>query len=742
MTVVSQASEYSALGNGSLLAFATGIYAKDSSTIVVMLRNVSTGVETPQTIGTHYTLSNLDVAAGVTVTFVTAPASTRRVVVTRIVPYTQQLDISNQQAYFPNAIEDQFDTQELQIQQIAGQLGRTLQAPAGELIGKLPSVSLRANTVLLFDASGNPVPGPVASDIANAQANADRAEAFANESSKINWTTDLAGIKAFTGMANMQPALVTNKGMFSYSSSSTTTADDIDVIQPTTGGGRWLRQLASPFISNQITYRTMSQAVADASTLSAMAVASKPRLIKLLGGRIEGDGGACEVMLQTASGSETTVVNNGMNVAPGFEIILGGGGKLTWPHKRVNAIAAGMRDVNYATMEESITANDQFMLRADNMLDNNFELYFPQGIYWHRNNRLEVNDLDDVRLIGDGYGRTIFQQGDFFEVDGVTPKYDNGAGGPNPAIPATAAFQMLGGQRGRITGIEYKARWMRMRGFWMRQGFGKILDCKASQTNGRAFALSNDQEIDIGTLNGLLFNGEISGCIAEQSNGTAFSMYGVRRGLFANNRVQTCWAEASTTDASDQAVIRDCFFQDFCRLDDAAGTSIAGLYNGAAGNGGIGGIGAASCTAIAITNCVFDGCAQDNPTSTSRDKPMVTLRPNVVPFNGSNRVIGNAFLNGFVGVHIEQEYQAGGNGLNRGFIVADNAFAGILQNSGQGEVKCDEGCTNGVIANNTRNSGTFKIFGAYNVDITNQNGLIDDTTGHIHASVAIANNKG
>jgi hypothetical protein len=577
-----------------------------------------------------------------------------------------------------------------------------------------------------------------------ADLDADRSQLYANNSSKINFAADIAGLKTFTGMANLQPALVENRGMFVYSSGSSATADDIDVVQPTTGGGRWLRQLAAPYISQQATYRTMTQAVADNVTIAAGVAAGKPRIIKLLGGRIEGDGGACEVIVTPVTGAETTITQNGLTVAPGFQVMMGSSIKMTWPDNRVNAIAMGMRTVDWATVAESITANDAFMNRADPMFANRHILYFPQGNYWHRDNRVNVLDKDFIALEGDGIGRTIFNQGDFYEVDGVTPKYDDGTGtAVNPSIPLTAAFQFLGGKHGTFEGISYNARWMRYRGFWMRQGYGLIDSCYAEETCNRTFALSNEEDTEPGTLNGTLFNGEMRNCRSYRSVGTAFSMYGQKRAKISNCRVDTCWAEGFTTDACDQAEVIGNYATNICRQDDAAGTPMANLLIGVSGAGGIGGMGLASCSQIRIIGNMIDGIGQDNAASTTRVKPHIKWRPQLVPYNTGGIFQGNTLLNGFVGIRIMEEYDvaAARNQYCRSFVVEGNTMSSILTNSGQGHVQIDEGCVKGVVTGNTT-PDTFKIHSLYNINVGNQNGTVDDTTGHVSSTVAIANNKG
>ncbi|WP_029061333.1 hypothetical protein [Labrenzia sp. DG1229] len=56
-------------------------------------------------------------------------------------------------------------------------LSRSLRVPTGESINPFPDAATRAGTVVMFDGGGQPIPGPDATDIADAQANAASAAA-------------------------------------------------------------------------------------------------------------------------------------------------------------------------------------------------------------------------------------------------------------------------------------------------------------------------------------------------------------------------------------------------------------------------------------------------------------------------------------------------------------------------------------------------------------------------------------
>ncbi|MEO0955799.1 MAG: hypothetical protein AAFY12_12455 [Pseudomonadota bacterium] len=54
-------------------------------------------------------------------------------------------------------------------------LSHSLRVPTGEFINPFPDAATRAGTVVMFDGAGQPISGPDASDIANAQSNAEQA---------------------------------------------------------------------------------------------------------------------------------------------------------------------------------------------------------------------------------------------------------------------------------------------------------------------------------------------------------------------------------------------------------------------------------------------------------------------------------------------------------------------------------------------------------------------------------------
>lgn len=159
MTISTTDNRVSFAGNGSTTAFATGFKFYTQTDLVVVLVTDSTGAEAVQTITTNYTVTGTGSDSGGTVTMVTAPASGETLVIYRDQPYTQGLDLVENDPFPSNSVEEQLDKNVVMTQQNADNNNRTLRQPEGDTadIDFLPAKVLRATKVLAFDADGDPV---------------------------------------------------------------------------------------------------------------------------------------------------------------------------------------------------------------------------------------------------------------------------------------------------------------------------------------------------------------------------------------------------------------------------------------------------------------------------------------------------------------------------------------------------------------------------------------------------------
>jgi len=117
-------------GNGVTTAFSFSYIFFDQSDLVVVKKNNTTGVETAQTITTHYTVSGTQANGvyvnGGTVTFLSAPASGETVIIYRDRAATQELDLDENGKIPSESLEKQLDKIATYIQRVKNKLARTI----------------------------------------------------------------------------------------------------------------------------------------------------------------------------------------------------------------------------------------------------------------------------------------------------------------------------------------------------------------------------------------------------------------------------------------------------------------------------------------------------------------------------------------------------------------------------------------------------------------------------------------
>ena len=105
MTLSSTENRVSYAGNDSTTAFTFPyLFFADDDLTVILVDDI-TGVETTQTITTHYTVTGAGASAGGTVTMVTAPATDETLVIIREVPLTQGLDLVENDPFPSDLVE-------------------------------------------------------------------------------------------------------------------------------------------------------------------------------------------------------------------------------------------------------------------------------------------------------------------------------------------------------------------------------------------------------------------------------------------------------------------------------------------------------------------------------------------------------------------------------------------------------------------------------------------------------------
>lgn len=158
MTITACASFVQIPGNGSATVFAAPMKCFQASDVVVSF--IANGIAAAQTSG--YTVSNVDVNGGFTVTFATPPPSTVLVDIRTRTPLTQSTEFANLGQYLPENTTEAFDRAMRALQDayrqtyqfgVHGPDSENTQWPA------LPAAALRAGSVLAFDANGLPTIG-------------------------------------------------------------------------------------------------------------------------------------------------------------------------------------------------------------------------------------------------------------------------------------------------------------------------------------------------------------------------------------------------------------------------------------------------------------------------------------------------------------------------------------------------------------------------------------------------------
>jgi len=121
---------------------------------------------------TGFTVSGAGVGAGGTVTFNTAPANLAKIILQRIVSYTQDTDFADFDGNPADVTEKQFDLLTMQTQQIAEVSGRTILTPIGTALTSNSIAGTIDDTVRVLTVT---TAGPATSTLASVSATIDTA---------------------------------------------------------------------------------------------------------------------------------------------------------------------------------------------------------------------------------------------------------------------------------------------------------------------------------------------------------------------------------------------------------------------------------------------------------------------------------------------------------------------------------------------------------------------------------------
>jgi len=159
MTISSTTTSVSYAGNAATTAFSFPYLFLLDADLEIVLSVDSTGVETIQTITTHYTLTGATNPAGGTVTMVTAPAVGETLLIQRIPARTQGLDLVENDPFPSQLVEDAFDRATMINQTDDERYTRTLHVKRTDTYNggepHIPVKATRTNKVLAFDTNGD-----------------------------------------------------------------------------------------------------------------------------------------------------------------------------------------------------------------------------------------------------------------------------------------------------------------------------------------------------------------------------------------------------------------------------------------------------------------------------------------------------------------------------------------------------------------------------------------------------------
>jgi hypothetical protein len=198
MSIGSTTNRNDYIGNGAVDTYPYSFRILDDDHLRVIVRLISTGVETTLTKTTHYTVTGVGDASGGNVALVNGAfawldgdgdlLATYALTIRRVVPITQETDIRNQGSFFPETHEDVFDYLTMIEQQQQDEVDRSMKLPetiaASEFNMEWPADAVgKVNGVPMFNDDGDGfAPAsewPTAATIATAEANAVAAAASA-----------------------------------------------------------------------------------------------------------------------------------------------------------------------------------------------------------------------------------------------------------------------------------------------------------------------------------------------------------------------------------------------------------------------------------------------------------------------------------------------------------------------------------------------------------------------------------
>lgn len=133
MTIETSASSVTYTGNGATTSFDYSFLIPESEDVIVSLTTIAdnTSEEIDPSL---YNITGLDDPNGGSVTYPLSGSpisSAYRLTIQRVLPLTQETDLTNQDGFYPDVVESAFDTLCMQIQQVQEEIDRSVIFPVG-----------------------------------------------------------------------------------------------------------------------------------------------------------------------------------------------------------------------------------------------------------------------------------------------------------------------------------------------------------------------------------------------------------------------------------------------------------------------------------------------------------------------------------------------------------------------------------------------------------------------------------
>lgn len=176
-------------GNGVTTAFSFPYKFFANGDLTVILRT-SAGVETTQTITTHYTVTGAGLDAGGTVTMVTAPATGQSLIIIREPDFVQELDLVENDPLPAEELEKAYDKLVMLVQYLHTKILRAVRFTDGETSSaSLALPSPEANKVLGWNTGATGLQNLSAADLATVSASGNwKVDTFSGDGSTVAFT--------------------------------------------------------------------------------------------------------------------------------------------------------------------------------------------------------------------------------------------------------------------------------------------------------------------------------------------------------------------------------------------------------------------------------------------------------------------------------------------------------------------------------------------------------------------------